>query len=416
MATFGGVFRRWRNVGRAGRPVADDLPDGNELLADVLRESDPSRLRTLLLNRLAKLAGCDRVVICELSGADSRYSSRNGQPDGPVVGFAARGRLARWLRVNGAPLVLPDDRDVIEYLTDEEQAELASAGARVCLPGLARGQLVNIVLLCWGDGTPVRLDQRLDVLQHFCHHAALALSRAAETDAERERQQARARAQQLAAAGQLAAAMAHEIRNPLATIRSGVQFAADSAQDATEQRELLHGVVAEVERINRVISQVLGYSRPRELSLAEVDLEAVIDHALTLIGPYSRHHQIEIARAGPRAAVTVRADASELQQVLLNVLLNACQASPDGGRVTLSVAAIETPPGIRISVADTGKGMTPAEAARAFEPYFTTKASGTGLGLAICREVMHRHGGAIDLQSSAGRGTTVTLTLPRPAP
>ena len=416
MPRFGRLFSGWRTAGRTAVAGAAGLAEADDLLADVLREPDPDRVRALVHRSLADLSGCEHVVICDLADGGSRYQARDGSPGGRGAGFAARGRLARWLRVNGEPLLLPDDADVVEYLSEEEQEELERVGARVCLPGIARGQLVNIVLLCWRGERPSRLDERLETLQRFCHHAALAFSRAAETDAERERQQAVSRAQQLAAAGQLAAAMAHEIRNPLATIRSGVQFAADSAGDAAASRELLHGVVAEVDRINRVISQVLGFSRPRELSLDRVDLEAVVDHALMLIGPYSRHHQIEIDRSGPRAAVTVTADAGELQQVLLNVLLNACEASPDGGRVSLSIACADAPPRVRIVVADTGRGMTSAEAARAFEPYFTTKANGTGLGLAICREVMHRHGGAIDLESRPGLGTTVTLMLPRPVP
>ncbi len=415
MAGLAGLFRRWRAAaGRTGATPTAGLSDADDLLADVLHEPDPSRLRDLILRRLADLSGCDRVVICELEESSHRYVARNGTSGEPGVEFAERGRLARWLRVNDAPLVLPDDADVFAYLSVDERAELERTSAQVCLPGIARGQLVSIVLLCWHEGLPAGLDERMEGLQQFCHHAVLALSRAAETDAERERQQVVSRAQQLAATGQLAAAMAHEIRNPLAYIRSGVQFAADGAQDATAQRKVLHGVVEEVERINRVISQVLGFSRPRELALEPVDLESIIDHALTLIGPYSRHHQIAVDRAAPRTAVTVTADSGELQQVLMNVLLNACQASPDGGRVTISVTRNDAPPEVRLVISDTGRGMTRAEAARAFEPYFTTKANGTGLGLAICREVMQRHGGAIDLESRVGLGTTVTLTFPRP--
>jgi two-component system sensor histidine kinase HydH len=319
--------------------------------------------------------------------------------------------------VNALPLLVPDDDRVLAYLFEDERRALEACEARVCLPLLVRGRLGSIMLLGRPNGRVPRIADRRHLLQRCADQAALAFDRAAEAEAERERLQAVSRTQQLAAAGQLAAAMAHEIRNPLAVIRSGVQLVAQTGADSAEQRQLLTEVVGEVDRINRAISNVLGFSRPRELSLARIDLRGVVDHALTLLEPYCSHHGIGVERHLPEAPVPAMADAGELHQVLLNVLLNACQASPDGGRIEIRMTTAEAAGRRQIltTIADAGRGMTDAEQAKAFEPFFTTKANGTGLGLSICRQIMARHGGGIDLHSVVARGTTVTLRLPAEA-
>ena len=413
------LFRRSRDGAAQRQPDAAGLDEARALVEELEQEQDPARVSARIAARLGDLSGCDEVVMCDRVPGDDRFQPRS--PDAAsdrAPRFAARGPLARWLRVNQIPLLLPDDRDVFHYLPEEEQSEITRIGARTCVPCMLRGQLVGMVLLCRPNGRVPDLADRLDLLQQCCDRATAVWDRALQAQAERERQQAQSRAQQLAAAGQLAAAMAHEIRNPLAAIRSGVQFVAASESAAAEEREVLAEIVAEVDRINRSISNVLSFSRPRELSLAELDVRSIVQQALTLLGPYCRHHQIDLACDAPGTPVMATADPSEVQQVLLNILLNACQASPDGGRVDLSVAAVPGLGGraaeVHVVVADTGRGMTEAELARAFEPFFTTKANGTGLGLAICRQVMARHGGDIRLSSAPGRGTTATLVFPGP--
>ncbi|HUF46864.1 MAG TPA: ATP-binding protein [Vicinamibacterales bacterium] len=411
MSAFLARFGRRRD--RREAPPPDPATSLDALLAELVRQADLASLRFTMTARLAELSGCDRVELCQPIPGQPRFAARTGAGDGRPH-FAARGPLARWLRVNETSLLLPDDRDVFEYLPADEQAELDQAEARVCLPAMLRGDLTAIVILGRPNGRVAGLEDRLDLLQRYADQAALVAERVAQAEADRERKQAQARVHQLAAAGQLAAAMAHEIRNPLSAIRAGLQYVATVPEVPAGDQELLAEVVVDLDRINRTISQVLGYSRPRDLQVETLDLVPIVRHALTLLGPHLRHNRIEVALDLPDTSRHVRADPHELQQVLVNVLLNACEACPSGGRIRVAIAGAGdiVPGGVAVVIADTGRGMTGEELARAFEPFFTTREQGTGLGLATCRQVMTRHGGDIRLASEKGRGTVATIVLP----
>jgi signal transduction histidine kinase len=189
----------------------------------------------------------------------------------------------------------------------------------------------------------------------------------------------------------------------------------DSSTDWSNKTEILRGIVEEVERINGTVSRALSLSRPQPPALTDLDVKDTLCHVFRVTRAHFKHLRLELVEPTGDAPLPVWGDASQLQQVLLNVLLNASQATPAGGRVTVSTEEIVTEgePQVVVRITDTGSGVRPEDRGRIFEPFFTTKALGTGLGLSICRRFMGDHGGTIEIDEAAGGGTVVTLSLPR---
>jgi two-component system sensor histidine kinase HydH len=219
------------------------------------------------------------------------------------------------------------------------------------------------------------------------------------------------RTERLAALGRLAAGVAHEIRNPLGAIRGLVQYFQATWKDNPEQRAYLDVIVREVDRLNRVVSDLVELARPREPQRAPHDVLEVVRHAVTLLEPDARAKGVQIAADldGPLPALLI--DRDMLLQALLNILLNAIEAMQAGGRLQIRVT--EQPQWVAVAVQDTGCGIAPEHVERLFDPFFTTKPQGTGLGLAIAHSVVQAHDGEIAVASTPGLGTTVTIQLPK---
>ncbi|MGJ3522443.1 ATP-binding protein [Nitratidesulfovibrio sp. D1] len=224
------------------------------------------------------------------------------------------------------------------------------------------------------------------------------------------------RNERLTALGNLAAGVAHEIRNPLSSIKGFATYLAGLLRDEDKGRDAAKLIVQEADRLNRVVSELLEFARPGVPDLREEHVDRVIERSVRLATADAAARGVELRFVPNPALPPVSLDAERFTQALLNLLLNGVEATPPGGRVEVS-AAVRQDGGLDVQVADTGRGMPPAVLAEIFNPYFTTKPSGTGLGLAIVHGVVEGHGGAIKVESQPGRGTTVNISLPlrRPA-
>jgi len=218
------------------------------------------------------------------------------------------------------------------------------------------------------------------------------------------------RAEHLAKIGQLAASLAHEIKNPLAGISGAVQVIRDKTPADDGRQPVLTEILRQIERLDGTVEDLLIYARPKPASFQPCDLHDLIRRALgSLIQqPQVQRIRLEFEPVGELPVIEV--DGDQIEQVLINVVLNAAHASADGGAVRVEVSHDDQ--SVEVSVVDEGHGMSEAVRQRAFEPFFTTKVRGTGLGLAICQQIVSAHGGLIDLQSVPGEGTRVALQLP----
>jgi signal transduction histidine kinase len=223
-------------------------------------------------------------------------------------------------------------------------------------------------------------------------------------------------AAKLATLGELAASVAHELNNPLATISLRLEAMLHELPADALERPPLVIIDSEVERMARLVAELLAFGRRHQPQISTLNLGAEIDRALEFVDHRLRQKNVRVQRAYAAETRLVQADRQLLRQVFLNLLSNAGDAMPSGGDLTVRLAngSLHGAPAVAVDFADTGHGVAPENAAEIWEPFYTTKpeGEGTGLGLAICRRIVEEHGGTISLESRLGQGTVVRLVLP----
>ncbi len=233
-------------------------------------------------------------------------------------------------------------------------------------------------------------------------------------EAERRALEARlSRAEHLAEVGQLAASLAHELKNPLAGISGAIQVLREGIESNDPRRRVLDEILAQINRLDRTVKDLLAYARPRSPRFKRCNLHAVVMRVGSLLAaePLFAERQFEYSGTD---GLWIEADEHQIEQVLMNLLLNAAHATRPGDPISLRVG--DEGQEVTIVVHDRGHGMDEETRRRAFEPFFTTKARGTGLGLAICQRIVASHHGSIEVDSAPGEGTTVVIRLPRRQP
>jgi two-component system sensor histidine kinase PilS (NtrC family) len=220
------------------------------------------------------------------------------------------------------------------------------------------------------------------------------------------------RQERLSAVGRVAAGIAHEIRNPLAAMRGSIQVLRSEMSADPAQAELMDIVLSESDRLNRIITDFLTYARPRKFLLAETDLReplretfALLRHSPEVIDGHALEEDL------PAEPVVAQADAEGIRQVFWNLSRNALKAMPEGGTLRAEMRSADDR-NVRIIFKDTGRGMSPAQVERLFEPFSSSTTGGTGLGLSIVYQIIRDHGGTINVRSREGHGTTITIELP----
>lgn len=222
------------------------------------------------------------------------------------------------------------------------------------------------------------------------------------------------RADRLASIGEMAAGIAHEIKNPLAGISAAVTIIKDDLGHADPRGEILSEVLQQVQRLDKTVNDLLFFGKPSMPELTCIDINDVIDKTLKFASQHRGVRNIEKRVELGSDLPAVYADGKQMQQVFLNIILNAFQAMVNGGTLTVSTCLIsrQEKSFVRIDVADTGPGIPPQVLEKIFTPFFTTKAQGTGLGLAICCKLVNLHNGAIRVSSDDIQGTVFTVELP----
>ncbi len=389
----------------------------DDFYRSLLLHVEPVPLYASALERLAELAGCNDLALILLDperGELRLHAARGSWPEvltnatWPPDGF-----LARWLATNRRPLLLAADREVLEDLPDAEAAPLTAAGA-VVVPLEAADHLSGFLLLGVTRRPGGWSRERAGLLATLAVPAALAFEHAALVRESSDRLRRLYRAERLATAGTLAAGLAHEIRNPLTAIRTGIQVVRDRDDTAADVAEVLGDVLHEVDRIDRLVGGLLLFARAPRAAREPVDLSDIARRAALLVEPRARKAGVTLAThfaVAPR----VEGDPGELEQVILNLLLNAVEAMTGPGEVELAVSMEPSPGGGRavLEVADSGPGLPAELGDRVFDPFVTTKQEGTGLGLPISFQIVRRHGGDLTLADRPAGGALARVSLPR---
>lgn len=217
-------------------------------------------------------------------------------------------------------------------------------------------------------------------------------------------------AERLSTLGEMAAVLAHEIRNPLGSIRGTAEILRDDYQPGDPKYEFIDIQIKETERLNRVVEDFLRMAKPQLIEKAPCCIQTELETVMTLVANDAKKRGIRLELSASPLKTIISADGDKLRQAFLNIVINALQATPSNGNVTVTIR--ETGSDVEISFCDDGPGILPENLHRIFEPFFSTKGDGSGLGLAITKNIIEGHGGILLIDSLPGEGTTVLIKLP----
>jgi signal transduction histidine kinase len=383
-----------------------------ELTVAALDLFDPDSPADPFLERVAERLGCLAAAWVAIE-PDRRVT---------LVGAAGLSEASRALPIPRPPAFATDPRDLALSYPELARTELLRWSFHL-QDVAATAEHGRHALLLWFDPARKPRDEYLPAIERLVGVLVTVLTHRRLGQDLRNSYEALARTQlaliereRLAAIGELAATVAHEVRNPLAVIFNCIGSLEKNDAPPGDGKALLGILAEEANRLNQIVSELLDFARPGELLLLDESLEKIVSGAIAAVAA-AQTSPVQIDLEVSRPLPPQMLDARLVRRAVINLVTNAVQAMPLGGRVVVRVVDELAPdrPGVRIEVIDSGPGIPPAILARIFEPFFTTKASGTGLGLAIVKHVAEAHHGELTVRSEEGR-TTFAIRLPASAP
>jgi len=359
------------------------------------------------------------VLLHDAAGDELVFVASAGPGSEVLVGtrILATAGIAGWVMHEARPVLIRDAQHDPRFYDRIDDLTSLTTRSLLAVPLKYKGKVIGVLEAINRDNG--HFDEHdLELLSTLAGSAATAIENARLYEAERELrklvEQSQAQlvqSEKLAATGRLAASLAHEINNPLQAIHNSLQLILTFPLEADEQTDYLRMASEEVERLVDMVTRVLNFARQPQREMKPTNPNVVVEKVLVLTNKYLQHRHIALQRDILPNSPTVLATQGELEQVFLNLTLNAVEAMPQGG--TLRVSSRLAKDGrLAVAFSDTGHGISPKHLDRIFEPFFSTKEEGTGLGLSISYNVVKRHGGEITVQSIVGKGTTFTVWLP----
>lgn len=332
--------------------------------------------------------------------------------DGTVYGYSDTAKTQPTIPIptllqTNAPLVVVEEAPDGPFKTACSDAQI---GVVIMLP--CREQHGWLLLGEKHSGRPF-FSQELVLLEAACGQLAMAIDNLLLVQSKLALEREMQHREKLAAIGQLAATVAHEIRNPITGAKCLLQQVGDELNGNAQGKEYVHLALEDLDRVEQSVSQLLTFARKEEFQFTEQEVSESVRTAIQRFESFPSGKSVTISFQ-EQSTVWAAIDEEKVRRTLLNLLANAHDAVNGDGAITVSLAAIG--PDVEIQVSDNGRGLSPDDQNRIFEPFFTTKEKGTGLGLAIAKKIIEGHGGRISVTSKLGQGTTFTLTIPRQRP
>ena len=346
-----------------------------------------------------------------------RYSSLI--PDGVCV--ESTDPLVELLQEDKDLVMIDELREEMEAKHDEERARksawvyswMRKFEARLIVPSFSNDRLIAFLMLgAKRSGEPYTTDD-IAVFSGLANQAALAIENALFFEELRDNEAYIIQSEKLASLGQLASGMAHEIHNPLTIISGEAQLYLERFKGQDHKvDEVLQSIIEECQRAADITQRILRFAKPAPADLAPLDLRSTVEETLTLAGYQVRLEKIERVVSLPTDPPKVRGNQNQLQEVILNLIINACQAMGDtGGRLEVRGSIVQGSV-VQLEVIDNGPGIPAAKLSKVFDPFYTTKPTGTGLGLFVSQRIMKAHGGTLEVDSTEGNGACFTIRLP----
>ncbi|MFA5393191.1 MAG: ATP-binding protein [Candidatus Ratteibacteria bacterium] len=301
-------------------------------------------------------------------------------------------------------------RDELERMSstpgrDQVSALLKAMSAEMAVPLMIKNELVGFLVISQKENWKVFSKHDLEFLRTISSQLAMVINNS-ELFSQLQR------AERLAAAGIIAAGMAHEIRNPLVSIKTFVQLLPEKFNDPEFRQTFTKIASQEVDRINRLLEDLLNFARPAPMQKKKTNLSGIMEKSLFMLSNELAARKIIVEKEYLKNDVFVEGDEFQLQRVFSNLFLNSIQAMENGGRLTITASTSPYKQRFFIKIIDTGKGIPSENLSRIFDPFFSTRHGGNGLGLAIAHNIVKEHGGEIEVQSAPNSGTTFTLEFP----
>lgn len=219
------------------------------------------------------------------------------------------------------------------------------------------------------------------------------------------------KAEHLASLGEIAAGLAHEIKNPIAGIKGALEIIHKKTEDSDSNKEIFKEILVQIDKIHQIIQDLMRYARPKEIDIKLVSIEDCVESALKLAQMQVKNKNIQFHVSSKEKNIQVRLDVEKIKEVLLNLMLNSIGAIVNTGNITIAFGT-ESEKNLKITVTDDGSGINKDQLSQIFQPFFTTKSEGTGLGLSICKKIIAAHSGTLEVESEEGEGTTFRILLP----
>ena len=346
--------------------------------------------------------------------------------EAPATSPALDTALTLWLRATARTLIVEETtfHGAAYERMRPSIARLERERVALLVPLVLEGEVAGVLVIGEKLSGEIFDSEEISLLELLAGQAAIALKNSGLYENLRSRMEELRRTQdtlvqsaKLAAIGELAANVAHEINNPLMVILGNSGLLLREAAPDSPQHLRLSGIVTEANRAGKIVRDLLDFARRREPNRGPVSVPELLERALELLHAKLRRARVDVERVFDAALPAILADRDQLTQVFLNLITNAVDAMDDGGTLVLETATRQDDDGrtlITVGISDTGPGIPQEHLARIFEPFYTTKPEGrgTGLGLSVSLGIVRMHGGAIDVESKPGRGTTMRVTLP----
>jgi len=390
---------------------------------------DLEQLKDNISSKIREIIKVDNIFIYLINPDLNRFQLAKARgfevKDNDQFYFLPEDPMIRWFSVNETFLIISENSQIFSFFSEREQELLKITNVDFIFPLIAMNRVTGLVCLRSKASGAKFNREEIELLTTLLGQASLAFENAYLYQQQKSRLRKMYRADRLATLGQLAAGAAHEIRNPLTSIRSTIQYLQKTIKEEAK-KELVSGLIQEVDRINEIIEGLLSFSKPSKPETELINLESLLEQSLTLVATTAKKRKIEIDYQFNAVEKQLEADPSQLKQVFLNIMMNALQAMDDGGKLQILVessrkdgqSSAEPQTKFLITFQDSGDGIPKESLEHVFDPFFTTKKDGTGLGLSISYGIIQQHGGEIEIESVTSEekppehGTKVTITLP----
>ena len=353
-------------------------------------------------------------LLNEEKGGYDLFTSKNTKITPPFL--AKEDPLAQYLQEFGEIVIreeLIKGANILELKNVVDNLSLLEA--EVSIPLILKGQLTGMINLSHKFNKDIYSHEDIELLSTLANQTAIAIENARLYEDLKKSKTYIRRADRLASLGTLTAGLAHEIRNPLVAIKTFTQLLPERLEDEEFRNQFLNIAAGEVDRISLLVNELLDFARPSDPRLEMEDVNSILDGMILLVSTESKKKHIEVLKNYGQDLPPISIDREQIKQVFLNILLNAVEATPENGTITVTTRSFLKPGGepyIQIGFTDTGCGIPAEYLEDIFNPFFTTKNKGSGLGLSISNQIVQDHSGYINVESELNKGSSFLINLP----